>query len=728
MTDPLMLMLVFSAFAALICLVQITLAVRHDAVATAAGPMEDLEVLEQRRIRLEGDAEEVKAEIARLEAEAVERRTALQNISAIEAEADAAQRRLDGLRAEWAGLEESKQALRLHRDEVDRSVERMGELKSDISQAEEVLAAHKDKLARLDRLEERLATGPAELAALEAALAERRDELRSLQDARDRLRDAERKLTEAQRRTHDIETSIGSRERDLETIKSDLAARRVQQQALSAQLDELRADHAAVRLARDAAAQENARLAAQNARLEDGAADLRAAQAQLAPLRAELDAAKAETAALDNARREIADLDANRGRLEARIAHLTAEEARHGGGEAPDPLRDLMKLPAALAALKGAPDSTAADEADALRRVAQRIEGQGLVYHPRTLHAFHTAMKVNETTQMAVLAGISGTGKSQLPRQYAAGMGIGLLQVPVQPRWDSPQDLMGFYNYIEGRFRPTDLAQALYHMDALNNPDTDHGDRMLLVLLDEMNLARVEYYFSDFLSRLESRPNGASVRTERLRKDAEIELEIVMKDGKRSPRIFPGYNLLFAGTMNEDESTQTLSDKVVDRANLLRFPAPKTFARAPAGPARPAQAPEVLPWSRWKTWVQPGLSGHDTPNVDKTVIMLADIMRDMNRPFGHRLERAIKHYVANYQPIDGGDRVNDALADQVEMRLLPKLRGVELDQGKVESAFADLQRLAENQLHDLHLSAAIKTAVEQSRDANGRFAWSGVTR
>lgn len=84
-------------------------------------------------------------------------------------------------------------------------------------------------------------------------------------------------------------------------------------------------------------------------------------------------------------------------------------------------------------------------------------------------------------------------------------MGIGFLQVPVQPRWDSPQDLMGFYNYIEGKFRPTDMARALWALDELNNDDAEQ-DRMMMILLDEMNLARVEYYFSDFLSRLESRP------------------------------------------------------------------------------------------------------------------------------------------------------------------------------------------------------------------------------
>ena len=96
----------------------------------------------------------------------------------------------------------------------------------------------------------------------------------------------------------------------------------------------------------------------------------------------------------------------------------------------------------------------AADKA-ALENVKNQFLAEGLEYHERVLNAFHTSMKTNETTQMAVLAGISGTGKSQLPRQYAAGIGIGFLQIPVQPRWESPQDLMGFYNYIESEFKPT---------------------------------------------------------------------------------------------------------------------------------------------------------------------------------------------------------------------------------------------------------------------------------
>jgi hypothetical protein len=57
------------------------------------------------------------------------------------------------------------------------------------------------------------------------------------------------------------------------------------------------------------------------------------------------------------------------------------------------------------------------------------------------------------------LAGVSGTGKSLLPRRYAEAMGF--LQIAVEPRWDSPQDLLGFYNYIEKNYRATDLARII---------------------------------------------------------------------------------------------------------------------------------------------------------------------------------------------------------------------------------------------------------------------------
>src|SRR5690606_20950096 len=111
-------------------------------------------------------------------------------------------------------------------------------------------------------------------------------------------------------------------------------------------------------------------------------------------------------------------------------------------------------------------------------------------------------------------------------------------------------------------------------------------DQLLLVLLDEMNLARVEYYFSEFLSRLEMRASIDS-RDEDQRRRVAIPLDTgPLKDTHRRPVLYPDTNILFVGTMNEDESTQSLSEKVVDRANVLRFGSPdvESFLRKKESP------------------------------------------------------------------------------------------------------------------------------------------------
>jgi hypothetical protein len=151
---------------------------------------------------------------------------------------------------------------------------------------------------------------------------------------------------------------------------------------------------------------------------------------------------------------------------------------------------------------------------------------------------------VNDYAQLTILSGVSGTGKSLLPRRYAEAMGMHFLPIAVEPRWDSPQDLLGFYNYIEKRYRATELARALIQMDPYDTSELSKGrtdDHMLLVLLDEMNLARVEYYFSEFLVRLEARPRYEDADQKQRRRDGELLIDI--RSQVRAARsVFPGHN------------------------------------------------------------------------------------------------------------------------------------------------------------------------------------------
>ncbi len=386
------------------------------------------------------------------------------------------------------------------------------------------------------------------------------------------------------------------------------------------------------------------------------------------------------------------------------------------------------------------------DEHECLEYTMSYLSGLGLRYDRRVINAFHTSLKVADMSPLVVLAGISGTGKSELPRRYAEGMGMHFLSLPVQPRWDSPQDMFGFYNYLEKRYRATELARALVQMDRYfddehrgwNYPEdwADHNlrDRMLLVLLDEMNLARVEYYFSEFLSRLETR-RGINAADVLERRKAEISLEVGLQslsrdDGQininRQPTLplFVDTNVMFVGTMNEDESTQTLSDKVVDRANVLRFGRP-THLQAHANGAAIQASESFLPFSRWQTWTrrEDDLRADTRDEVARWGQELNQAMQSIGRPFAHRTFAAMMAYVANY-PEQTPEAGRQAMADQIELKLLPKFRGLDPQENNVRQAIGTLQRIIE-ELDDEPLLAAVRQAA---RSSEHQFAWHGLDR
>jgi hypothetical protein len=121
------------------------------------------------------------------------------------------------------------------------------------------------------------------------------------------------------------------------------------------------------------------------------------------------------------------------------------------------------------------------------------------------VEAFHTGLKASDLSSIMVLAGVSGTGKSLLPQAYARLGGLLHLLCAVRPNWDSPQSLLGFFNFVENRFNPTELMRALDQASRKPSDGEGSSNYMHIILLDEMNLAHIELYFSDFLSKLEKR-------------------------------------------------------------------------------------------------------------------------------------------------------------------------------------------------------------------------------
>ena len=366
------------------------------------------------------------------------------------------------------------------------------------------------------------------------------------------------------------------------------------------------------------------------------------------------------------------------------------------------------------------------DESAGLRRLSDHLRAKGLHYPERVQLAFHTSLKAAHINPLVVLAGVSGTGKSALPMAYSEAMGMNFLSLAVQPGWSGPQDLLGFYNYLERKYKATELARALAQMSRFSTEDLpglalqSRKEQMLLLLLDEMNLARIEYYFSDFLSRLEQR-RGRKIEDGQRRREVSLLVDAGSLPAGEAPRfIFPDFNVLFVGTMNEDESTQSLSDKVIDRANVLRFGAPKELRAAHANTVAPAE--DFIPRATWESWVR-SFDGNAFENESTILKQLNQTLETVNRPFGHRVFRAILDYLANYPDASTDPaRCRNALADQIEQKIVPKLRGLDTQDDTTSRCLDQLAQTISS-LQDAELADAFNRARQQHL-----FEWFGVKR
>ena len=435
---------------------------------------------------------------------------------------------------------------------------------------------------------------------------------------------------------------------------------------------------------------------------------------------------------LDEMRQEVQSLTAFKATLEVEIEKLKGELAENGGANtqdgAADAYADIMEVdPVCLAPDEFAGAGQVRDEVKLLHEFRDVLAGEGYYFPERVINAFHTSLKSNVRTPLTVLAGVSGTGKTLLPIRYTEFMGLHRLVIAVQPRWDSPQDMFGFYNYLEKRYKGTELSRALVRMDPYNYDQfasyRQARDGMLLVLLDEMNLARTEYYFSEFLSKLELRRLVKNPSVAEQRHQAELNFDA--GPGGRPFTVWVPENVLFVGTMNEDETTQALSDKVLDRSNVLRFGKPASVPAHERHAIRKAsQRREYLPFSTWQSWMR---SAKDRPwesEVNQWIDRINEAMNGVGRPFGFRVREGMLSYVANYPGIDDVNRYRLAFADQIEQKILPKLRGIDMSE-----AGTTLSRIAEviRSVGDDALEESFREAQQESARM-GLFTWRGVTR
>ncbi|MGG2028727.1 DUF3578 domain-containing protein [Gottfriedia sp. S16(2024)] len=190
-----------------------------------------------------------------------------------------------------------------------------------------------------------------------------------------------------------------------------------------------------------------------------------------------------------------------------------------------------------------------------IEHIYSYIKSKGFIYSKEEVINLFLSLK---TKPFVILSGISGTGKTKMVQWFAESLGANegngqFTLIPVRPDWSDGSDLLGYVD-IKGEFKVGPLTRAI--KAANGNPNFPY-----FVLLDEMNLARVEYYFSDILSVMESRKweNGEIISSLILSKDISGE-DITLPN-----------NLYVIGTVNMDETTHPFSKKVLDRANTIEF-------------------------------------------------------------------------------------------------------------------------------------------------------------
>lgn len=193
------------------------------------------------------------------------------------------------------------------------------------------------------------------------------------------------------------------------------------------------------------------------------------------------------------------------------------------------------------------------------------IKQNGFHYPDPLIENFYLSLK---TKPFVILAGISGTGKTKLVKLFAESVGATgengqFTLIPVRPDWNDPSDLIG-YQDLSGRFKPGRLTEVLVTASLPENRNKPY-----FICLDEMNLARVEHYFSDLLSLLESqRWMDGQIVTEPLIPYASLDR---LEDQELYGDLGIPENVYLIGTVNMDETTYPFSKKVLDRANTLEF-------------------------------------------------------------------------------------------------------------------------------------------------------------
>ncbi len=273
-----------------------------------------------------------------------------------------------------------------------------------------------------------------------------------------------------------------------------------------------------------------------------------------------------------------------------------------------------------------------------------------LYYDIKDIRRFISSLSV---TKLILLQGMSGTGKTSLAYAFGTYLQNKTVVIPIQPMWKERTDLIGYYNEFTKKFNETTLLYKMY--------EACYTKEIYITVLDEMNIARVEYYFAEFLSLFEL-PNPNS-RILDVVSDVWENDPKLLQDGKLRLPI----NMWFIGTANNDDSTFAISDKVYDRAMVLNLD-----KKAMVFEGKPTKEDKIsvnhLYSLFYKAQNKNKLSNRNQRRLKELDKYLIDTFRIT---FGNRIMKQIEAYTPVVVECGGSEL--DALDDIISRKILRKL-------------------------------------------------------
>ncbi len=276
----------------------------------------------------------------------------------------------------------------------------------------------------------------------------------------------------------------------------------------------------------------------------------------------------------------------------------------------------------------------------------------GLYYSEEDVRKFIAGLGVSH---LVVMQGLSGTGKTSMATAFGDYLKNHSTVISVQPMWKERSDIIGYFNEFTKRFSEGTLLKKLY--------EARYTDEIYVIVLDEMNIARVEYYFADFLSQMELNPQNRY-------------LEVVSDTWPDDPRLLEHgmlripENVWFVGTANNDDSTFAISDKVYDRAMVMNLDRKAEIFQPNFNNG------DKISFRHFTELINQARAQYRlSDEMQQKIAAVDNFLTDRYRiTYGNRIRRQMEEYIPVYMACGGTEE--EAVDDLIAKKVLRKLDGL----------------------------------------------------